>query len=129
MGDMDSALISSLYSEIAGLSAKISENNEKIARLQKAAGEISSEQAVAMENKKWVQQPELTAELWTGRHADIAVEIRETITKSYSYTFETMVERMLTDIEEKIRKLQSENDALVSSIAAKNQSLNIILSK
>lgn len=129
MGEVDTGLISMLQSEIAGLSARISENIKKITRLQNAASEISSEQAVAMENKKWIQKPDFTDELWTGKHADMAMNLRELISQEYSYTFGYSVERILTDIEEKIRELEAENVILSASITAKRQRIQEILSR
>lgn len=116
---VDDFMISNLESGIANLHGDLNENNQKIMRLEKAISVIVEEQSVAMENRRLIQKPEITSELWNGKHAEVSIEIRSKIEAAYIGIFETDIEALLTEIENKINQLKTSNHSISSSISSK----------
>ena len=85
--------------------------------------EIQQEQSFAIENKHLIHKPTITTDIWNGKNANRAIDIREQISDVYDDLFTWKVEDQLVSIEEKIQQLRNLNDSLYSSISSQQQSL------
>ena len=120
---MSEEMIRNIQSRIADMYGDIAKNEEKIQRLEKAAHEIQQEQSFAIENKHLIQKPTITTDIWNGKNANRAIDIREQISDVYDDLFTWKVEDQLVSIEEKIQQLRNLNNSLYSSISSQQASL------
>jgi len=120
----NSHLINQLYREISELSNAMSKNNEILARLRKSYQDISSSQDEFMQNKRYIDQPELTASTWAGKHANEFNEIRKEIESSYMGIGNNDIEGMLNNIEDKISYYEGLNKSLSNAISSKRNRIS-----
>ncbi|WHY78033.1 DUF5082 family protein [Neobacillus sp. WH10] len=120
----NSHLINQLYREISELSNAMSKNNEILARLRKSYQDISSSQEEFMQNKRYINQPELTASTWAGKHANEFNEIRKEIESSYMRIGNNDIEGMLNNIEDKISYYEGLNKSLSNAISSKRNRIS-----
>ena len=120
----NSHLINQLYREISELSNAMSKNNEILARLRKSYQDISSSQEEFMQNKRYIDQPELTASTWAGKHANEFNEIRKEIESSYMRIGNNDIEGMLNNIEDKISYYEGLNKSLSNAISSKRNRIS-----
>lgn len=113
--------ISQLTSEISNLNATIQANNEKINRLENSNTKILGDQDDLSMQKGEVNRPEITSDLWHGKHADDFMNKRESIKKEYNNIMNNNVNVLLDNISEAIRQLKNTN-ADLSSLIETNQS-------
>ena len=120
---MSEEMIRNIQSRIAEMYGEIAKNEEKIQRLEKAAHEIQQEQGFALENNHPIQKPIITTDIWNGKSANKATDIREQINDVYNDLFTWKVEDQLVSIEDKIQQLRSLNNSLYSNISSQQASL------
>lgn len=113
--------ISQLTTEISNLNATIQANNEKINRLENADTKITGDQDELSMQKREVNRPEITTDLWHGKHANDFMDKRDSIKKEYNNIMNNGVTVLLDNISEAIRQLKNTN-ANLSSLIETNQS-------
>lgn len=121
---MSEEMIRNIQTRIAEMYGEIAKNEEKIQRLEKAAHEIQQEQGFAIENNHLIQKPIITTDIWNGKSANKATDIREQINDVYNDLFTWKVEDQLVSIEDKIQQLRSLNNSLYSNISSQQASLS-----
>jgi len=120
---MEVTMSAGILSQIAELQRQIEKYEKQIVRLQKASREIQQDQKIAMENKQFIRNPEITSDIWRGNRAERAIDLREYISTEYDGLFMTDVESQLALIEAKIAELREKINELRRQIAYLQQLL------
>lgn len=111
--------INLLYGEIASLNSQIRQNNEKIERLERAYRNIGDKQDQYFDNKRYIHKPQLTGNLWRGKHAERFLERRDDIEDIYMRVGNQNIQNMLDRIKEEIERYSNINRNLNNSISNK----------
>ncbi|HEY4553245.1 MAG TPA: DUF5082 family protein [Bacillaceae bacterium] len=117
-------IINQLYNEISSLNAQIHQNIEKLVRLKQALQNISMGQGEFFSKKPLIDQPVLSAASWAGRRAERFLDMRSDMEEAFNRIGNQDIERMLTNIEEKISYYEAQNRSLESSIASKRSAIS-----
>ncbi|WP_147533659.1 YwqH-like family protein [Bacillus marasmi] len=112
-----------LYQDISRLSDLNYENEMKLNRLRKAKNNIENDREDLFQYQRDLYKPDFSSFTWAGKHAAIHLNIIDSTVQSYKQIANYQVDVILDAIEWKIRKLESENYHLMSSIGTKRKEI------
>ncbi|WP_338778780.1 DUF5082 family protein [Metabacillus sp. FJAT-52054] len=121
-----SALHLQLTGQVEQLYEQIRDYGDKVKRLQSASNNISEDQRDFIQNKKQLNQPELSTQIWNGKRADQFQEFREKMAGEYNELSSTDTNEILNEIESKIDYYQDQMNALQHSISILNVQISNI---
>ncbi|UXH42988.1 DUF5082 domain-containing protein [Rossellomorea vietnamensis] len=120
-------IINQLQSDLSFLNTQLADNQEKLIRLKLAKRDIEANQEIYFANKRLVEEPQLTVDVWSGRHANVFLGIRSTIEDSYNKVGNEGIEGLLHGIEEKISYFEAENQQVMNSISSKRENISQLI--